>query len=182
MRLISGATAIIVAGAITSCTPKPEADASKNQHVSAVRLDSEITDPLPLRVSYLDLMTGVIGASAFPVFELSKREQPMTASEWVRVGAAATNLIAMSSLLSMEGSSPEDRRRFNDPDWIKMVGAFRDASLGIAAAAAQHDRDAFVSSAVAVGQSCQTCHAKFDKAPPAKNTDLANTKGGNAAQ
>ena len=162
--------------ALASCAPKPDVNATSEPQVSPVKLEKIVTEPLPLRVSYLDLMTGVIGASAFPLFELSGSKRPLTASEWVRVGSAATKLVAMSTLLSMEGAAPEDQRRFDDPEWINLVNAFRDASLSVTAAADQNDRDAFASAAIAVGQSCQTCHAKFAKKPASRNPDLASAR------
>lgn len=169
----------IMAGAVAACSPPhPEAKA-RQDYTAPTKWVASSAAPFPLRVSYHDLMSGIIGASAFPIFQLSQREQPLVTSDWTRVGAAATNLIAMSSLLSMEGMSPEDRRRFNDPDWLAMVTGLREASLQVAAAADQQDRSQLVSAAAAVGKSCQTCHEQFQKAPPSRNADLAsNTRTG----
>jgi hypothetical protein len=125
-----------------------------------------ITDgPLPLLVPYRGLMVGVIDWSAYGIFKLSTTDRPMDDDDWSAAGMAAVNIIATSTLLSMEGSGAEDKRRHSNPAWIGMAGDLQNASVLVAMAVQQRNRAEFVRMANLLADTCQTCHDRFRVLP-----------------
>lgn len=166
------AAAVLTAG----CAAQGNEQASTD-HVELVRRIGLDSPALPLAVSYRNLMTGVIGSAGFRLFQLYESGPPLTDGDWTKAGSAAVDLAAIASLLSLEGRGKFDKQRFNDPKWKQFAADLQRASVGVASAAAKRDEKALAQYMVAVGDTCQACHAQFQNmrkvAPP---RDLANAQ------
>jgi hypothetical protein len=173
-RMWLAAAAVFTAGCAAHGNEQSSSD--HTEFVRQIGLDSPA---LPLAVSYRNLMTGVIGSAGFRLFQLYESGPPLTDSDWTRAGSAAIDLAAIASLLSLEGRGKFDKQRYNDPRWKQFAADLQRASVGVASAAAKRDEKALAQYMVAVGDTCQACHAQFQnmrKAAPPR--DLANAAGG----
>lgn len=159
--IIAGLGALLLtAGCDRSPTAQPLTQAPKPPSVEDVA-----DDPFPLLVPYRGLMIGLIDWSAYGIFKLSVTNSPMDDDDWSAAGMAAVNIIATSTLLSMEGSGADDKRRLSDPAWRGMVGDLQNASLFVAMAVQQRNRADFVRRANLLADTCQACHDKFRVLP-----------------
>lgn len=129
--------------------------------------------PLPLLVPYLGLMTGIIDWSAYGIADLAGQGGPETESDWEAAGMAAVNLVAVSTLLSMEGTGPGDLRRYAHPEWKGLVSDFQNASLLVALAVQHRDTAAYLQFADTLTDTCEACHRRFKTSPPAPTTEFA---------
>lgn len=123
---------------------------------------------LPLLVPYAGLMAGIVDWSSYGIFYIAANDAVMNEDDWTAAGLAAVNLIAISTLLSMPGSGPNDRQRVEHPDWLGRVVDFQNAGVVILAAVQAGDRSAFDRGADLLANTCQSCHSQF-KAMPQKD-------------
>ena len=122
MRVIASASVLLAAGLICSrATPQTEpSDLTFVQQ--AIPASTKSGDgPLPLLAPYRALMTGLTGWAAYGLFKMNASEEPFSDKDWSDSGMAAVNLTAIATLLSLEGSGKDDKRRFADPDWKGMA-------------------------------------------------------------
>jgi hypothetical protein len=163
--------AILAVGCATQGNEYALTDHSELLH--RIGLDSPA---LPLAVSYRNLMTGLIGSSGFQLFQIYESGPPLTDSDWTKAGSVAVDLAAIASLLSLPGRGKFDRPRYDDPKWKQLAADLQRASVGVASAAAKRDQKAFAQYLVAVGDTCQACHAQFQNIRKAPAPDLANAQ------
>lgn len=168
-RIWLAAVAVLAAGCAAQGNQRASSD--HTELVGRIGLDSPA---LPLAVSYRNLMTGVIGSAGFRLFQLYESGPPLTDSDWTKAGSAAVDLAAIASLLSLEGRGKFDKQRYNDPRWKQFAAELQRASVGVASAAARRDEKALAQYMVAVGDTCQACHAQFQNMRKAPPRDLAS--------
>jgi hypothetical protein len=101
------------------------------------------------------------GAAGFQLFRHAEAKSSLTEKEWSEAGKAATDLVAIATLLSLEGGGKHDRARHRDPYWHAMSRDMQAASVKVAIAASTRDHAAFQDSLGMLGDSCQACHARF---------------------
>lgn len=177
MRVIASACVLLAAGLVCSrASPQAEpADVLLTTPKESVASRSS-DDPLPLLAPYRALMTGLTGWAAYGLFKLNASEEPFSDKDWSDAGMAAVNLTAIATLLSMEGSGKNDKRRHDDPEWKGMAADMQNAGVVVAAAVLKRDREAFKESLGVLGKTCQTCHTRFMKLPsvnPPAASDMA---------
>ncbi|MFT3723290.1 MAG: hypothetical protein QM773_06850 [Hyphomonadaceae bacterium] len=167
MRVIASAGVLLAAGLICSrATPQTEpSDIALVQQAIPASTKSE-DGPLPLLAPYRALMTGLTGWAAYGLFKMNSNEEPLSDKDWSDAGMAAVNLTAIATLLSLEGSGKNDKRRHDDPEWKGMAADMQNASVLVASAVLKKDRDEFKGALGLLGNTCQTCHARFMKMPP----------------
>lgn len=163
--------AVLVVGCATQGSEPVSTGHSELVH--RIGLDSPA---LPLAVSYRNLMTGLVGSAGFKLFELYESGPPLTDDDWTKAGSAAVDLAAIASLLSLPGRGKFDRQRYEDPRWKQLAADLQRASVGVASAAGKRDQKAFAQYLVAVGDTCQACHAQFQNIRKAPARDLANAR------
>lgn len=170
-RLILSACMVLLI-AVSMALMRPDAS-----HVSQPRaahlVRKPLEKPLPLLVPYVGLMTGIIGWSAYGITDLADQGGPRTGDDWDAAGMAAVNLVAMSTLLSMEGSGAGDFHRYSHPEWKGFVSDFQNASLLVALAVHDRDTAAYLHFSDVLTDTCQACHSRFKTAPPDATTELA---------
>lgn len=163
--------ALLAAGCATHADEPAPTDHAELVH--RIGLD---TPALPLAVSYRNLMTGLIGSAGFELFRLYESGPPLTDSDWTKAGSAAVDLAAVASLLSLRGRGKFDKQRYDDPKWKQLAADLQQASVGVALAAAKRDQKALAQYLVAVGDTCQACHAQFQNIRKAPARDLASAQ------
>lgn len=126
-------------------------------------------DYIPLLVPYQGLMAGIADGSARQIFHHAAAAAPLDDEDWTAAGLAAVNIIAATTLLSMKGSGPQDARRHADPEWRGLVEDLQNASVFVALAVQQRDRQALNHMSDLLAKSCQSCHDKF-RVPPSPDT------------
>jgi Cytochrome C' len=166
--------AAILAGGCATQRDEPD-PADHSELVRQIGLDSPA---LPLAVSYRSLMTRLVGSSGFELFRLYESGPPLTDSDWTKAGSAAVDLAAIASLLSLPGRGKFDKQRHDDPRWTQLAADLQRASVGVATAAANRDRKALATYMVAVGDTCQACHAQFQNMRKTPARDMAAARGG----
>lgn len=165
------AAALVAASCATQDSKEGPTDHSAL--VQRIGLD---TPALPLAVSYRELMTGMVGSASYDLFEIYGRDAPLTDKDWAKAGSAATDLAAIASLLSLRGRGKFDKQRHDDPKWRLLVSDLQKASVGVASAASKRDQKALMQYLVAVGDTCQACHAKFQDIRTAPAPDIATVQ------
>lgn len=167
--ILSACLALLVAVSMASMRP----DASHLSQPEAAHLVMKpLEKPLPLLVPYLGLMTGIIGWSAYGIADLAKQGGPRTERDWDAAGMAAVNLVATSTLLSMEGPGTGDIHRYSHPEWKSFVSDFQNASLLVALAVHTRDAADYLQFADLLADTCEACHRRFKTAPPDATTEL----------
>lgn len=170
-RIIVSACLLVIAA--LALGPPRHAD-MLTASAQAVRTRSPAEPPLPLAVPYHTLMTGMIGGSAFLLFQLVGKPGALNSDEWAIANSAASDMSALATLLSLEGTNGPDSQKFHDPDWRSMVGSMHKASAQVARSVLLQDQTAFNRSVTSLAESCQACHAHFLVAQPEEGTQIAN--------
>jgi len=80
---------------------------------------------------------------------------PQNAEQWQEAEAASLLVAELSNVLSIPG------RRIEESDWDAAVKGVRVTSLAAADAAAKHNEDDFMKSALALNNACESCHLKY---------------------
>lgn len=167
--LAAGLCAALLLG---GCDRSPSAQTSiQRDHWTSIAATQD--EPLPLLVPYRGLMVGMIDWSAYGIFSLSTSNTAMDEDAWTAAGMAAVNIIAATSLLSMESANADDKRRSSDAAWRGMVADLQNASLLIAMAVQQRDRAEFTRTANVLANTCQACHDKFRVLPRPDTSQFA---------
>lgn len=167
--LAAGLCAALLSG---GCDRSPSAQPSpQRDHWTSIATTQE--EPLPLLVPYRGLMVGMIDWSAYGIFSLSTSDAAMDEDAWTAAGMAAVNIIAATSLLSMQSANADDKRRASDTTWRGMVTDMQNASLLIAMSVQQRDRAEFTRTANLLANTCQTCHDKFRVLPRPDTSQFA---------
>lgn len=172
MRGYGGLAASLCAALLLGgCDRSPSAQtSSQRDHWTSIAATQE---PLPLLVPYRGLMVGMIDWSAYGIFSLSTSDAAMDEDAWTAAGMAAVNIIAATSLLSMESANADDKRRSSDAGWRGMVTDMQNASLLIAMAVQQRDRAEFTRTANVLANTCQACHDEFRVLPRPDTSQFA---------
>jgi len=171
-RLILSACLVLLV-AVSMAMARP--GASNVRQSETVQLFTNASDkPLPLLVPYLGLMIGIIGWSAYGIADLADKGGPETESDWEAAGMAAINLVAVSTLLSMEGSGPGDLARYSHSEWKALASDFQNASLLVALAVQHRDTTAYLKFADTLAETCEACHKRFKTSSPAPTTEFAD--------
>jgi len=165
---------LVSAGILTVGCATGGNDTTTTDHSALVHRIGLDSPALPLAVSYRNLMTGLIGSAGFKLFQRYESGPPLTDDDWTKAGSAAVDLAAIASLLSLPGRGKFDKQRYDDPRWKQLAADLQRASVGVASAAAKRDQRALAQYLVAVGDTCQACHAQFQNIRKAPARDLAN--------
>jgi hypothetical protein len=187
MRLTSvatcGAALLTMLAALTSAASS-EAQTPPASAVDPARSGgSGGRPPLPLRVPILGVMAGTIDYSAYGLFSVATTDRRLSEDDWLAAGLAAVNLIAATTLITSEGSGPNDAAWVADPSWRGWADAMQKASLDAAIAVREKDRAALLSSANQIAQACQSCHRQFRPDLPIESArQYAERKGGSKQQ
>lgn len=156
---------VLACWSVAACERQPIADSRGAQELATAVTGpsasvSEIA-PLPLRIPILAVMMGSINASSYDVFQASASGQNLSASEWLRVGQAAVNLVGDSTLITLPGTGPSDSTWVAAPNWMRLSRDMQEASFAVGAAADKTDRAALTEATARLAQSCQSCHLEF---------------------
>lgn len=121
--------------------------------------------PLPLLVPLQGVMAGIVTDGAITIFRSAASAQPLSEEDWLTTGLAAINLIGASSLITLAGTGPQDRRRIADPRYRMWAEAMQGASVSIGSAAARQNRTDFLAGARRLADVCDSCHALYQDRP-----------------
>ncbi len=168
------AGAIAALALLGGCIDGPLQDAHQLRlgRIDAVEVSDE--DPLPLLVPYRGLMVGIVEESAYEIFDLALGNGTPSDEEWAAAGLDAVNLIAVSTLLSMQGSGRADLSRYNEPAWRLLVDDMQNASVFVALATEQRNRKDLRRTANLLADTCQTCHEQFRIPPDRRASEFAS--------
>jgi hypothetical protein len=112
------------------------------------------------------IMNGIVQPSAATVYnavgtfistEGVKEVAPQNDEEWAAVAAGAAALVESGNLLLL------GNRLIDNEDWVKMTRAFMDAAQVALKAAEAKDKDAILNAGSDLNETCDTCHAKYQR-------------------
>ncbi|HVY87968.1 MAG TPA: hypothetical protein VG942_03820 [Hyphomonadaceae bacterium] len=162
MRIPGLLMCIGLAAPLAACS-NPTVIPPRAIHLKAenIRLESEATAPLPLRVPIRGVMIGIVDFSSYGLFKVATEKAPLTDSDWTAAGYAAVNLISAASTITLPGTGPDDASWTNDPRWRSIATSLQAASIDAGIAIRNKDRGKLLQAANAVASSCAACHTLF---------------------
>lgn len=116
--------------------------------------------------SILQIMNGIVQPNALAVYNAVgtfvnadgvKEVAPQNDEEWTAVGNSAAALVESGNLLLLSG------RRVDDEDWVRMTRAYMDASQMALKAAQAKDKEGILAAGSDLNETCDTCHAKYQR-------------------
>jgi hypothetical protein len=116
--------------------------------------------------SVKQIMAGITGPAATVVYNSVgtvintqgvKEIEPQNDEEWAVVGNNAAALVESGNLMLMEG------RAVDRGDWVTMSRALMDAATVAVKAVAAKDKEGILASGSAINESCDNCHAKYQR-------------------
>jgi hypothetical protein len=112
------------------------------------------------------IMNGIVTPNATAVYdsvgtivslEGVKEIAPQNDEEWTALGDKAASLVESGNLLLIGD------RVLDSGDWVTMTKAFMDAAQTALKAAQAKDTDAVLSASEIINQTCDNCHAKYQR-------------------
>ncbi len=114
--------------------------------------------PIPLRIPINSVMAGVVNRASFDIFQANTAPNELSEQDWLRVGAAAIDLVGAATLTTIPGTGDNDAAWVAEPDWLKYSIEMRDSAMAVGRAASTQDRAALSEGSARLAQSCQSCH------------------------
>jgi hypothetical protein len=112
------------------------------------------------------IMNGIVQPNALALYnavgtyitaEGTKDVEPKNDQEWTALGASAAALVESGNLLLL------GNRLIDEGDWVKMTRAYMDAAQAALKAADAKDKDGILNAGSTLNETCDTCHAKYQR-------------------
>ena len=123
--------------------------------------------PTPVAVASISqVMTGITSPAAQAVYrsvgtvinaEGVKETEPQNDEEWAALASQAAALVESGNLLLM------GNRLVDNGDWVTMTRAMIEKSQLALKAAEAHDKEGILDAGSAINDTCDTCHAKYQR-------------------
>ena len=116
--------------------------------------------------SVRQIMNGIVAPAATVVYgavatviskEGIEEKAPQNDAEWAHVGNNAAALAEAGNLLMMSG------RAVDNADWVKIAGELTSTANTALKAADAKDKEAIVLAGGAINETCDSCHAKYQR-------------------
>lgn len=122
-----------------------------------------VTTPV---ASIKQIMNGIVMPDAYVIYEAVGTKSsaagieeiaPQNDQEWAKVANSAAAVVEAGNLLLMGD------RAVDKGDWVKMTRAYMDAGSKALKAAEAKDKDAIVDAGGELNETCDNCHARYQR-------------------